>query len=70
MPNALAKKTTPNVIQKATIVWQRNARKTIEQNPDYFVWWYTVKSVALVGAIAAATYYAGRASALPERGRE
>ena len=70
--HALAKRggaEQPGVIKRATIRWQRNARKTMDQNPDYFVWWYTVKSVGLVAAIAAATYYAGKASSLPSRGR-
>lgn len=29
-------------------------------NPDYFAWWYTVKSVALCGAVAAFAYMLGR----------
>ena len=40
--------------------WTDNAKRAIQQNPDYFVWWYTVKSVGLgvVGAVAA--YYIGK----------
>ena len=62
-------KAEPGIFKRATIQWQRNARKAMDENPDYFAWWYTIKSVALVGAIAAATYYAGKASSLPDRGR-
>lgn len=40
--------------------WGDDARRAITENPDYFVWWYSVKSMALVVAIAAAAYYAGR----------
>jgi hypothetical protein len=42
--------------------WGEDARRAITENPDYFVWWYSVKSLALVAAIGAAAYYAGRSS--------
>jgi len=42
--------------------WSEDARRAITENPDYFVWWYSVKSLALVAAIGAAAYYAGRSS--------
>lgn len=39
--------------------WSDDAKKAITENPDYFVWWYTVKSVGLcVVAVAAAYWYA------------
>lgn len=41
-----------------------DARAAMAARPDYFVWWYTAKSIALVGALAAATYFAGKAAAL------
>ncbi|MBP6479900.1 MAG: hypothetical protein KA310_03540 [Pseudomonadales bacterium] len=36
--------------------WGDDARKAIVENPDYFVWWYTVKSLALVGVSCALVY--------------
>lgn len=39
-----------------------DARKAIVENPDYFVWWYTVKSVGLAVTLAALTFMIGRAS--------
>ena len=40
-----------------------DARAAIQDRPDYFVWWYTFKSVALVGAITVAAFFAGKARA-------
>lgn len=37
-----------------------DARKAITENPDYFVWWYTVKSVGLGVVAAYAAYLLGR----------
>jgi len=37
-----------------------STRKAIAENPDYFVWWYTVKSVGLGIAAAYAAYLLGR----------
>jgi len=42
--------------------WGEDARKAITENPDYFVWWYSVKSMALVAALAGLAYYVGRDS--------
>lgn len=39
-----------------------DARKAIVTNPDYFVWWYTTKSIALCVAVAGLTFMLGRAS--------
>ena len=40
--------------------WQENAVSAIRENPEYFVWWYTAKSPALVGACAWAAYLLGK----------
>lgn len=37
--------------------WSDDARKAITENPNYFVWWYTAKSLALVGAIGAGIFF-------------
>lgn len=37
-----------------------NAKAAMTQNPDYFVWWYTAKSMALVVAVAALAYTLGK----------
>jgi len=37
--------------------WSEDAQKAITENPKYFVWWYTAKSVALVIAGGAAIYF-------------
>lgn len=39
-----------------------DARKAIVENPDYFVRWYTAKSIGLCVAVAALTFMLGRAS--------
>ncbi len=50
----------------ATSSFSSNARRAMTANPDYFLWWYTVKSIALVAAIGTAAYYAGKASGMRE----
>ncbi len=40
--------------------WSDDARKAIVENPDYFVWWYTVKSVGLAVSFAALALMVGR----------
>jgi len=40
--------------------WQENAVSAIRENPEYLVWWYTAKSLALVGACAWAAYLLGK----------
>lgn len=37
-----------------------DARAAVVANPDYFVWWYTLKSVGLCVALAALAYQAGK----------
>ena len=44
--------------------WSMNAQLAMQASPQYFVWWYSVKSMLLVGAVAGLAYYAGL-----ERGR-
>lgn len=39
-----------------------DARKAIQTAPDYFVWWYTAKSIGLAVVFAAFTFMLGRAS--------
>ena len=40
-----------------------DARTTIQTAPDYFIWWYTVKSVGLGVVAAALAFMIGRATA-------
>ncbi len=40
--------------------WTDEANKAIQQNPSYFSWWYTVKSVGLGVAVAGLAYLVGR----------
>jgi len=40
--------------------FQSDAKKAITENPDYFVWWYTVKSVGLCGVAMYAAYLYGK----------
>ena len=40
--------------------WGGEAQKAITENPRYFVWWYTVKSVGLGVVAAGAAYLLGR----------
>lgn len=40
-----------------------DTRTAIVRAPDYFVWWYTVKSVGLGVAVAALAFVIGRTTA-------
>lgn len=53
-----------DVTSLVTVVggFAENAKTAMAASPDYFAWWYTVKSVLLVGALGTAAYFAGRAS--------
>ncbi len=42
--------------------WSDDAQKAIIENPTYFVWWYSIKSIALVAAFAAFTYQLGKSA--------
>ncbi|MFZ2152103.1 MAG: hypothetical protein WAV09_03285 [Minisyncoccia bacterium] len=53
--------------------WSSDAKKAITENPDYFVWWYTVKSVGLGVVACIAAYYIGKEMArrqLPEPAKQ
>lgn len=39
--------------------FREDGAKALEASPDYFLTWYTLKSVALVGAIAWGAYLLG-----------
>ncbi len=39
-----------------------DARQAIQATPDYFVWWYTVKSVGLCVVAAGLAFMIGRAT--------
>jgi hypothetical protein len=39
-----------------------DARTAITANPDYFVWWYTAKSIGLGVAVGLIGFLIGRAS--------
>lgn len=53
---------TPTTTTAIVGGWGDHARLSIQASPDYFVWWYTVKSMLLVGAIGTAAYFAGKAA--------
>lgn len=40
--------------------FREDAVKAITENPEYFVTWYSLKSFALVGALAYIAYQAGK----------
>lgn len=40
-----------------------DARTAMQAAPDYFVWWYTVKSVSLCVVAAGLAFMVGRATA-------
>jgi hypothetical protein len=39
-----------------------DARAAMEASPDYFVWWYSAKSLLLVGVACALAYQLGKGS--------
>lgn len=41
--------------------FREDAKEAMAASPDYFVWWYSVKSLALVASIATVAYLIGRA---------
>lgn len=47
--------------------WSEDAIKAMQDNPTYFVWWYTTKSMALVVAAVAAAYFYGKARGLEKK---
>ncbi len=42
--------------------WTGDAEAAMLANPTYFVWWYSAKSIALVGVACALAYYVGKHS--------
>lgn len=42
--------------------FSEDAKQAMVSSPDYFVWWYTAKSMALVAAVGALAWFGGRAS--------
>lgn len=46
-----------------------DAKTAMTQAPDYFVWWYTIKSIGLGVAVAALAFVLGRASVRKGRGK-
>lgn len=46
-----------------------DGKAAIAASPDYFLWWYSAKSIALVVAIAGMAYYIGRNRRPPGLGR-
>jgi hypothetical protein len=47
--------------------WTENAKAAMQASPDYFVWWYTVKSLGLVAVAIVAAYALGKSSGLKQR---
>lgn len=50
------------------MAWSADAKKAMQDNPDYFIWWYTVKSVGLGVVAALAAYYIGKDAGRRSRG--
>ena len=46
--------------------WTDDAVAAMQDNPPYFAWWYSIKSIGLVIAVATAAYYAGKDAAKRE----
>jgi len=42
--------------------FREDGQAALAASPDYFLWWYTAKSVALCVAVAALAFALGRAS--------
>ncbi len=42
-----------------------DGKAAIAASPDYFLWWYSVKSIALVGVAVALAYYVGKSRSRP-----
>jgi len=40
--------------------FREDAQAAMTASPNYFVWWYSVKSLALVASVAAVAYLIGR----------
>lgn len=42
--------------------FEDDAKRAMAESPDYFLWWYTAKSVGLVVALVVAAYFLGKKS--------
>lgn len=42
--------------------WASDARQAMTDNPDYFVWWYSAKSIGLALVFGAFCYQLGKNS--------
>lgn len=42
--------------------WSEDGKRAMVENPDYFLGWYTAKSLGLVVAVAVASFYIGKNS--------
>lgn len=40
--------------------WTDDAERAVTENPRYFMWWYTAKSLSIVAAVGVAAYYVGK----------
>lgn len=62
-PRAYAVQVTPRrVMPSARLAgFADDAQAAMQASPGYFTWWYTAKSIALVGAIGVAAFFAGLA---------
>lgn len=49
--------------------WSEDAQTAMTASPNYFVWWYSVKSIALVGVACALAYYVGKSRRSSAMGR-
>ncbi len=51
------------IVDRQLGAFSTDARTAIVANPDYFVWWYTAKSIGLGIAVGIIGFLAGRATA-------
>lgn len=63
--NIDCRRCVPTVItsQQQLGSFSSDARTAMQASPDYFVWWYTVKSVGLCVVAAGFAFMVGRATA-------
>ena len=47
------------IIQRDLHGFTEDAKAAMAASPDYFVWWYTAKSMALVAALGTIAYLVG-----------
>lgn len=39
-----------------------DGKAALEASPDYFLWWYSAKSILLVAAVAGLAFYVGKST--------